>query len=226
LISRHISVLVAVGITFVLTSLLQPLSYLPALAQPDGQCHTFRETGRTLCGKFLQYWQQNGGLRLFGYPISNPFLEVSALDGKEYTVQYFERAVFEHHPEQKAPYDVLLSHLGALRFRSSYAEGEPRSSYIENLPLYPGARDVKVERPQRSTTKNETTFVTDDTPEAVFEFYKDVMSKNPQWELSDERPGSVEFITDYGEYRLSILAKTTPPRGTSVRVILEYFPIP
>ena len=34
------------------------------------------------------------------------------VDGKTYTVQYFERAVFELHPENQPPYNVLLSLLG------------------------------------------------------------------------------------------------------------------
>jgi hypothetical protein len=33
-------------------------------------------------------------------------------DGQEYTVQWFERARFEHHPENDPPYDVLLGLLG------------------------------------------------------------------------------------------------------------------
>ncbi|MFL5735444.1 MAG: alpha/beta fold hydrolase, partial [Chloroflexia bacterium] len=37
------------------------------------------------------------------------------LNGKPYTVQYFERAVFELHPENAAPYDVLLSQLGTFQ---------------------------------------------------------------------------------------------------------------
>jgi hypothetical protein len=38
------------------------------------------------------------------------------LDGKIYTVQYFERAMFEWHPENVGtPYEVLLSRLGALK---------------------------------------------------------------------------------------------------------------
>jgi hypothetical protein len=44
-------------------------------------------------------------------------LEVNELDGKVYAVQYFERAVFEYHPENQPPYDVLLSHLGTFRYR-------------------------------------------------------------------------------------------------------------
>ena len=45
----------------------------------------------------------------------------SDLDGKTYTVQYFERAVFEHHPENaNTPYEVLLSQLGTFRYRTEY----------------------------------------------------------------------------------------------------------
>jgi hypothetical protein len=33
-------------------------------------------------------------------------------DGNVYTVQYFERARFEYHPENAPPYDVLLGQFG------------------------------------------------------------------------------------------------------------------
>jgi len=76
----------------------------------------FPQTGHTIGGKFREYWEQHGGLAQQGYPISDEFTEVSALDGKTYTVQYFERAVFELHPENAGtPYEVLLSQLGALK---------------------------------------------------------------------------------------------------------------
>ncbi len=45
---------------------------------------------------------------------------MSATDGKSYTVQYFERAVFEEHPENSEPYRVLLSQLGTFRYRAKY----------------------------------------------------------------------------------------------------------
>ena len=60
---------------------------------------------------FYAYWRQHGGLALFGYPLSRE-IEVELEDGKTYTVQYFERARFEHHPENAAPNDVLLGQLG------------------------------------------------------------------------------------------------------------------
>jgi glucose/arabinose dehydrogenase len=96
---------------------------------PDQQPNTepgsvlFTETGKRLGGRFLQYWQQHGGLAQQGYPISDQFTEVSPVDGKPYTVQYFERAVFEYHPENQPPYDVLLSLLGALRYEEKYGSG-------------------------------------------------------------------------------------------------------
>jgi len=83
---------------------------------------TFRETGKRLGGKFLDYWQRNGGLAQQGFPISDEFSEVSDLDGKVYTVQYFERAVFELHPENATPFDVLLSQLGRFQLRGKYGE--------------------------------------------------------------------------------------------------------
>ncbi|MEO8288686.1 MAG: hypothetical protein ABI670_19890 [Chloroflexota bacterium] len=81
---------------------------------------TFPETGKTVEGRFLDYWREHGGLAQQGYPISDLMSEVSDLDGKEYAVQYFERAVFEMHPENKPPYDVLLSQLGTFRYKVKY----------------------------------------------------------------------------------------------------------
>ncbi|HEX8597591.1 MAG TPA: hypothetical protein VF952_03650 [Chloroflexia bacterium] len=70
------------------------------------------ETKHSLAEPFLSYWNKNGGLAIFGYPISEPFQEKSETDGKTYMVQYFQRNRFEFHPENQAPYDVLLGLLG------------------------------------------------------------------------------------------------------------------
>lgn len=80
-------------------------------AQPD--CALLAETGHTLRGVFLQYWQAHGGLPVFGLPLTEEFTEVNAADGKPYLVQYFERNRFELHPESPDPrYRVLLGLLG------------------------------------------------------------------------------------------------------------------
>jgi hypothetical protein len=110
-------------VVMVLTTLFRPLDQSSSLAQ--GGCQTFKETGKQVCGRFLQYWQQNGGLPQQGFPLSNEFTEVSPLDGKPYVVQYFERAVFEKHPENQAPFDVLLSQLGTFQFKAKYPGGDP-----------------------------------------------------------------------------------------------------
>src|SRR4029079_5141654 len=57
------------------------------------------------------YWQQNGGLERFGYPLTRAWQQ--NLDGHEYTVQYFERRRVELHPENAGtPYAMLLGLLG------------------------------------------------------------------------------------------------------------------
>jgi plastocyanin len=86
---------------------------------------TFAETGKAVRGSFLNYWQQHGGLAQQGFPISMEMQERSDTDGKMYTVQYFERAVFELHPENQPPYDVLLSLLGNFYYKQKYPNGAP-----------------------------------------------------------------------------------------------------
>jgi hypothetical protein len=73
----------------------------------------FAQTGHTLGGVFARYWQQNGGLAIYGYPISEVFTEINPDDNRPYQVQYFERARFEQHPELVGTCsEVLLGLLG------------------------------------------------------------------------------------------------------------------
>lgn len=69
----------------------------------------FEITGHNLSQGFREYWQNNGGLANFGYPLSEEFFE----DGK--IVQYFERARFEYYPNNPDPYKILLGRLGVER---------------------------------------------------------------------------------------------------------------
>jgi hypothetical protein len=86
--------------------------FLPAREGSEGTF--FAATGHNLSGKFLAYWQQSGGLPIYGYPISEPFMEASKSDGKTYLVQYFERNRFELHPELAGtPHEVELGLLGS-----------------------------------------------------------------------------------------------------------------
>jgi aryl-phospho-beta-D-glucosidase BglC (GH1 family) len=97
----------------------------PPTPLPGGGSSLFPETGHRVGGLFLDYWASHGALAQQGYPISENFTEISDLNHQPYTVQYFERAVFEYHPENKAPFDVLLSQLGTFQYRQKYPAGAP-----------------------------------------------------------------------------------------------------
>ncbi len=85
-------------------------AFAAATAMPEASF--FAETGHNLGGQFRSFWQTHGSLDMFGYPISEELREVNQQDGQSYTVQYFERARFELHPELPAGQQVLLGHLG------------------------------------------------------------------------------------------------------------------
>ncbi|MBX6341747.1 MAG: hypothetical protein IRY97_04760 [Thermomicrobiaceae bacterium] len=68
----------------------------------------FPETGHTLAGKFRDYWNQHGGVAIFGFPIT----EVT--DENDTKVQYFERARLELRPsEDGSGMKVWVTPLGA-----------------------------------------------------------------------------------------------------------------
>jgi Cu-Zn family superoxide dismutase len=96
----------------------------PKSASQQEGCRFFPETGHNVCGDIWKTWQASGlefdkrpgksfeeSLGLFGLPLSDQMTET--IEGKEYTVQWFERARIELHPENQAPYNVLLGRLGA-----------------------------------------------------------------------------------------------------------------
>jgi len=81
----------------------------------DERC--FPGKGACIAGRFLTYWQQNGGLAVFGYAISPARDERDPETGRMILTQWFERARFELHPQNPAPYDVLAGRLGDDRLR-------------------------------------------------------------------------------------------------------------
>ena len=72
------------------------------------------ETGHGLAHGFLAYWRARGGLDAFGHPVSEERDEPNGDgSGRAYTVQHFQRARFEYHPEHAGtPYEVQLGLLG------------------------------------------------------------------------------------------------------------------
>ncbi len=56
-------------------------------ADTDGESKAwFLETHHSVSGIIVQYWNRYGGLKQFGYPLSEQFQETSPTDGKTYTV--------------------------------------------------------------------------------------------------------------------------------------------
>jgi hypothetical protein len=78
-------------------------------------CRLFSETGHSVCYAFLDFFDKNGGISQFGYPISG----FEEHDGRY--VQYFQKARFEWHPEKPPGQWVTLSNLGLRYF---YYHGE------------------------------------------------------------------------------------------------------
>jgi hypothetical protein len=94
------------------------LATIPGLsvAQPANDRICFPEAAPAIQDcidrRFAQFWRENGGLAVFGYPISAAQPTINPDTGQTYLTQYFERQRFEHHPENPRPYDVLLGRLG------------------------------------------------------------------------------------------------------------------
>lgn len=91
--------------------LMFALTPFAAAAQGDQRC--FTETSQCSSGRIRAFWEGNGGLPVFGFP-TNAQSEIQ-IEGRPFQAQLFERNRLELHPENKAPYDVLLGRLGADR---------------------------------------------------------------------------------------------------------------
>ena len=76
----------------------------------------FEATGKVISGGFRTFWQERGGLPIFGIPITDEMREGNL------TVQYFERARFELHSGSGGA-TVLLGHLGREVYERRYGTG-------------------------------------------------------------------------------------------------------
>ena len=85
-------------------------------AVPQADRIYFHQTAHNMGGSFGSFWFAHNGQRLFGYPLSEELQERSADDGQMYTVQYFERARMEWHPERG---QVLLGRLGTQQYSAN-----------------------------------------------------------------------------------------------------------
>ncbi len=96
------------------TARLNQAPFRPISASNDASCTYFAATGHRLCFGFRDYWNVHGGLAIFGYPISEEFVENGVV------VQYFERQRFEYHPNNPPEWRILGGLLGSQRYDQLY----------------------------------------------------------------------------------------------------------
>ncbi len=80
----------------------------PTITDPD--VRYFSETKHSVSGAFRQFWALNGGLQVFGLPLTESFEEAGPI-GVKRQVQYFERAKLEAAPQDAK--NIALARLGA-----------------------------------------------------------------------------------------------------------------
>ncbi len=85
---------------------LQWTFFVVGAGQSDTDTLFFKETEQYVFAPFAAYWSKNGGLPIFGLPITPDFEK----DGR--TVQWFERARFERNPQLPADQQTQLGLLG------------------------------------------------------------------------------------------------------------------
>ncbi len=103
----------------------------------------FLESGHTLRGGFRAFWEANGGLARFGYPLTEEQAARNPDDGQTRTVQYFERALFELHSDA-AGSRVQLAPLGRLLLTASAQRAEANGVKPTGLDPLPAAPDPSI----------------------------------------------------------------------------------
>jgi hypothetical protein len=118
------------GLLFVLV-LAVSLLILPRVTSAHELCFPSDKTPHCFSDPFSDYWETNGGLPVFGYPVTTAASEMNADTGQTYLTQWVERTRMEDHPENAGtPYRVLLGLLGKERLRQLGRDAalEPREA--------------------------------------------------------------------------------------------------
>jgi hypothetical protein len=76
----------------------QGRTFAPGSGPGDATHQFFPQTNHTVANAFLKFFTSHGGIGVLGYPISEEMPDVLP-DGAIHTVQYFQRARLEYHPE-------------------------------------------------------------------------------------------------------------------------------
>jgi hypothetical protein len=112
-----------------LVALIAGNTSLPGAQAQTPQQQYFPETRHTVSGEFLDFFNQHGGLKVFGYPITVAF------DWQGHHVQYFQKVRMELHLENAYPYRVQLGLLGdELGYRGQGTGPIPNDQYRRYYP--------------------------------------------------------------------------------------------
>ncbi|HVA23445.1 MAG TPA: polysaccharide deacetylase family protein, partial [Chloroflexota bacterium] len=104
------------GLRFVRAAALCAL-LLPATAHAAADTMLFPQTNHSVSFGFKHFFDTRGGLDIFGYPTTEEIRE------NGWTVQYFQRARFEYHPELAGTqYEVELGLLGDLTANQTFGK--------------------------------------------------------------------------------------------------------
>ena len=174
-------------------------------------CRVFAETGHAICGDILKMWRTYGiqldnkksiseseSIALFGFPISSIMTETLS-DGKEYQVQWFERARFELHPENPAPYNVLIGLLGNEVIYNETSDDRPLHEYSLNInDLSYGMSEFNSGYySMESAAQN-----WDNPNEALANFKR--LGKINSYATNFDKPSSIKWLDKYIANRISV----------------------
>jgi len=155
-------------------------------------------------------------------------------------VQYFERAVFEYHPENAPSYNVLLSQLGTFRYQARYggSPGQPTSQATSVPETRAGATTQWTANPAVGLVKSgqtqSLTALIDDADAATFTLQQSDSSSLLTFTLRDPRgrevtPSSVSTAYDDSTYAPRPLGATysiTKPAPGTWQILVKAENVP
>jgi hypothetical protein len=115
-------------VLIILLLVLPMLSLRPSHAEPRCFPEAAPAIQHCIDERFIDFWEQNGGLAVFGYPLSGAYEEDTEVG--PVTMQFFERARLEFHPDNPPPYNVQLSHLGKASVSAPHPPQQPQAGCI------------------------------------------------------------------------------------------------
>jgi hypothetical protein len=98
----------------------------PTSAQDNGSIYVY-QTGHSVQGAFLAFWNQHGGVDTFGYPVTEAYIRRS----DERIVQYFQHARLELHQEG-GQQQVVVGNLGAELLKLQRATHPPIAPFVDS----------------------------------------------------------------------------------------------